>query len=271
MAKAPTTNPKKRSAHEKTMIAYEQPMGERIRSFLRFEYLFDRAHNEINKQDTWSHRTALECLFDVMSLMGASDIKKEIIKELKRHSGTLKALAKHPDVDQTRLENLESEIHYFLNTINIRDSAPGYELKFHEFLSTVRQRSNLPAGACDFDAPNLHFWLQNTPAHRAADLSGWFRSFDIIHHSIALCLNVIRESVKHSKHVAENGFFQLSLLPDLPCQIIQVCVDPYLNVYPEISAGKHRITIRFMMIENSANRPTQTDQNISFRLGLCAI
>lgn len=271
MAKSSATNSKTHTTRKKAMVAYEQPMGERIRSFLRFEYLFERARHEIDKQDTWSHRTALESLFDIMSLMGAGDIKKEIIKELKRHSGTLEGLARHPDVDSSRLQNLQSKIHYFLNTINIRDSSPGYELKFHEFLSTVRQRSSLPAGACHFDAPNLHFWLQNTPARRAADLSGWLGSLDIIGDSIALCLSVVRESVKYSEHVAENGFFQRSLVPGAPCQIIRVFVDQNSNVYPEISAGKHRITVRFMEAENSANRPLQTGQNISFRLGLCTI
>ena len=34
-------------------------------------------------------RTTMEVLIDIMALMGRSDVKKEIIKELERHSVTL--------------------------------------------------------------------------------------------------------------------------------------------------------------------------------------
>ena len=253
------------------VVAYEQPLGERIRSFLRLEYLFRRARHEIAKSDKWSHRTALESLFDLMSLMGRSDVKKEIIKELERHATTLEALAKHPGVDRVRLEEILHQIKHFLGAMNVRDSAPGYELKFHEFLSTVRQRASLPAGTCDFDVPNLHFWLQNPPEQRAEDLARWLASFDIVSDSISLCLTLVRESVQHSDQLAEGGFYQYSLNPGSPCQLIQVVVDRDARVYPEISAGKHRFTIRFMGIPNTAERPIQTDQNVAFQLGVCVI
>src|SRR5262245_44699364 len=70
-------------------VIYEQPLSERIRSFLRLEYLFERARHELTGQDVWSSRTAIEALIDIMSLMGRMDLKKDIIKELERHSNTL--------------------------------------------------------------------------------------------------------------------------------------------------------------------------------------
>ena len=46
-------------------------------------------------------------------------------------------------------------------------------------------------------------------------------------------------------------------------------VPPELRVFPEISAGKHRFTIRFLERGTLDERAHQTARDISFQLVLC--
>ena len=256
---------------ETSYVVYEQPLGERIRSFLRLEYLFDRANHELQGDDLWATRTTIEALIDIMALMGRSDVKKEIIKELERHSSTMGNLSQNPNVDPTRLEEIISKISHFLGVMKVRDNPPGYELRYHEFLSSVRQRSSIPAGTCDFDLPNLHFWLQKPAQQRTQDLTRWLSSFDIVREAVRLCLRLIRESSLTSEELAQEGFYQRSLDASSPCQMIRVVLDSDVAVFPEISAGKHRFTVRFMELETTEHRPVQTGRDVPFRLSCCVI
>ena len=252
-------------------VVYEQPLSERIRSFLRLEYLFDRATHELGRDDPWASRSTMEALIDIMSLMGRSDVKKEIIKELERHSNTFDTLARNPNVDKQMLEEIMSRIQQFLGALKFRDSPPGYELRYHEFLSSVRQRSSIPAGTCDFDLPNLHYWLKTPAEQRARDLSKWLSAFDMVKEAVSLCLKLVRESSSVSQEVAEGGFYQRSLDSGSPCQMIRVALGGEELCFPEISAGRHRFTVRFMELQNPEERPVQTTRSIQFQLTCCVI
>jgi len=259
------------SASPYNPVVYEQPLSERIRSFLRLEYLFDRARHELSRSDPWASRSALEALIDIMALMGRSDVKKEIIKELERHCGTMDALARNPKVDKATLEEVLVQVRHYLGALKFRDSAPGYELKFHDFLSSVRQRSSIPAGTCDFDLPNLHYWLKTPPEQRNRDLVRWLSAFDIVRDAVTLCLSLVRESSTVSSELAESGYYQRSLDAGSPCQMIRVTLEPEELYFPEISAGRHRFTVRFMQLDSPEVRPVQTDKDIPFRLNCCII
>ncbi|TFH44082.1 MAG: cell division protein ZapD, partial [Lysobacterales bacterium] len=68
---------------------YEQPLSERIRTFLRLEHLFAKAQHALTSIDPWSSRATLEAVIDIMAVISRADLKKEMIKELERHAATL--------------------------------------------------------------------------------------------------------------------------------------------------------------------------------------
>ena len=43
-------------------VLYEQPLNERIRSFLRLEYLFQQAAYHLSLQSEWDSRATLTCV-----------------------------------------------------------------------------------------------------------------------------------------------------------------------------------------------------------------
>ena len=88
---------------------------------------------------------------------------------------------------------------------------------------------------------------------------------------MALCLRLVRDSGVSSDEVAQGGMFQRSLESNTPCQMVRVCLPGASEVFPEISAGRHRFTVRFMRQPSPEERPTQCQDDTSFRLVCCVI
>ena len=80
-------------------IIYEQPLNERIRTFLRLEHLFKITNHHIKGNSEWDSRAAITNLLSIVELLGRSDIKSDLVKELERHASTLNSLANNPNVD----------------------------------------------------------------------------------------------------------------------------------------------------------------------------
>ena len=73
----------------KDAIIYEQPLNERIRTFLRLEFLFSQAAQHLHDDSQWGSRNTLTSLLDILSIFGRTDLKTEVLKELERHTATL--------------------------------------------------------------------------------------------------------------------------------------------------------------------------------------
>ncbi len=250
---------------------YEQPLSERIRTFLRLEHLFAKAEHALTSMDPWSSRATLEAVIDIMAVLSRADLKKEMIKELERNAATLRGLSQNPNVDPARLKDVLDAVKGQLASLHNDGNSRGQELRDDDLLSTVRQRSTITAGTCNFDLPALHYWLQASADQRGNDLRNWLHSFDLLNSSVSLCLRLVRESAIATHEVAQSGFFQRTLDTATPCQMIRVCLMEDVRCYPEISAGKHRFTVRFMRPTATRDRPSQTDVDVEFDLHCCVI
>ena len=258
-------------------MCYEHPLNERMRAFLRLEHLFQRFEHQISQcgdgqgNDVWSSRIGLESIIDVLTILARMDIKSELIKELERQAVTFQNLANNPNVDSDRLADILTTTKHSLNVVRSMESIPGAELQQNVLLNTVRQRSSIPAGACGFDIPSFDYWLQGSPTRRKNDLVGWYSAFNNIRGGISLCLRLLRESATMSREQAMGGFFQRVVNKTLPLQLVRVVLLKGTPWYPEISAGRHRFIIRFMVTVAMDKRPTQTEENVEFQLFYCVI
>ncbi len=252
-------------------VIYEQPLSERIRSFLRLEHLFERAQYHLNSGDPWSSRDTLECIIAVQSVLSRADLKKELIKELERYASRLDALSRNPNVDQSRLSDILLKIRSVLQSLRSFDNVIGHELRYNELMNAVKQRNSIPAGTCNFDLPAYHYWLTLPTEQRIRDLRNWLSSFQLLNEAVSLVLNLVRESATETKEVAIAGFFQKTLETATPCQMIRVSLSSEANYFAEISAGRHRFTVRFMRFQDSESRPVQSDEDIEFDLLCCVM
>jgi cell division protein ZapD len=81
----------------------------------------------------------------------------------------------------------------------------------------------------------------------------------------------IRESTDPVRAVASGGFYQQSLELNTPYQLIRIVVPADQGLFPEISAGKHRFTLRFLEQPATGGRAVQTDRDVEFELQCCTL
>lgn len=251
-----------------TQIVFEHPLNERIRTFLRLEHLFEKIEFFIPQYDPWATRVAVEALLDIASITARADIKSEIVKELDRNLATLKRLGSQPNVDPAALERVLAQLRQATGGIQAMAGPVGQTAREDDLLKAVSQRSSLPGGACSFDLPQYHFWLIQSPDRRQSRLEHWLRDLRPAQSAIRLILSLARASANPRDVVAERGFFQESLDPQAPAQLVRIGLNGTHDLYPEVSGHKTRYSIRFLSPE-SRGRPAPVTEDLPFRLTCC--
>lgn len=252
-------------------IIYEQPLNERIRTFLRLEHLFKIINHHIKGSSEWDCRAAVTNLLSIVDLLARSDIKSDLVKELERHASTLNSLADNPNVDRQRLDIIMENINSVLEKIRKPACQPGQNMKQDELISSIKQRSTIPGGSCNFDLPNYHHWLHKAEDERTNDLEFWYDDLRLIYDGLKLSLNMIRNSANPTREKAAAGFYQKPIEPNLSCQLIRIILPIECRYFPEISGGKHRFTVRFMEQQSTGTRPVQAQEDIEFELHCCIL
>jgi cell division protein ZapD len=252
-------------------VLYEHPLNERVRTFLRLEYLFSQAAHHVKCASEWDSRAALTCILEILSIFGNANLKSEVLKELERHASGLKRLEHNPDIDIRQLTGLLDVIGNHIDNLHRINGQVGSELKSSEFLISIRQRSAIPGGTCDFDLPAFHYWLQQPAQDRTDDLYRWLNSFDAIGQAIQFILKLTRESTTLGPAIADDGVYQKTLDPNLPYQLVRIALPAGSPYFAELSGGRHRFTARFLNFSTIENRASQTDEDVEFKLACCVI
>jgi cell division protein ZapD len=144
-------------------------------------------------------------------------------------------------------------------------------LKESEFLNSIKNRLAVPGGTCQFDLPSYHAWLMHPYPRRARDLQGWLAELKPLKETIALLMALTRESALPTREVAQQGVYQRNFDTTVLSPMVRVMVPAPAGVFPEISAGKHRMTIRFLERHDANARPQQTKRDIGFKLVCCQL
>ena len=251
-------------------IIYEQPLNERMRTFMRLEQLYARCAYYLEKENPLDSHYALITLLELVGLTSRGDLKQELIKEVKRQLANLQQLVNITSLDQNKLDKLLNGHNQLINQL---DSLPGQLLNYlkdHDFISSIKQRSAIPGGTCDFDLPAYRYWLTQTAAKRQTAIKAWLSPFDVINQTTVHCLNLIRDSAETENCLAHHGFFQRTLDQTQPHQLLRILIQKTHQCFPEISAGKHRFSIRFLQQTDPNQYPKQARQDIQFKLVCCA-
>jgi cell division protein ZapD len=252
-------------------IIFEQPLNERIRICLRIETLMKRFHYFTSLKGDWSGYAALLGVIEITSLLERVDLKQELMKELERQHSALKSLSEHKEVDKPKLTLLLSQQKHVLERLHQLNGKAGEHLKRNDFLLAIKQRTSIPGGNCDFDLPELRFWLNQDHAKRVLDLERWSGPYLELESAIKLALGVIRDSAMPEKVIAEKGFFDQTLDPKQPNQLLRISIPASEIIYPEVSAGKHRYSVRFLNPLPIDHLPSQIKEDVTFYLTRCSL
>ncbi|HVT37121.1 MAG TPA: cell division protein ZapD, partial [Nevskiaceae bacterium] len=222
-------------------VTFEQPLTERVRTFLRLEFLFAQHRHHQADHDGFGIRATLHALLDILTVLSRSDLKNEILKELTDRHVALTKLAARPGVDQERLQLILKDITASVNGLQqLATQFAASVLRDNDFLTAVMNRSTIPGGTCAFDLPVYHYWLSQPYEIVERNLSSWFADIKPFEQAILLYLRLLRSSVEPQEAVAQGGIYMQT--PPGPCSLLRVHVPMDAHVYPEISAGKHRFT-----------------------------
>ena len=255
----------------KEYLSYEQPLNERVRAFLRLEKLFQQFSFHVKHGSIWNSPVAIESINELQTFTARSDIKLEALKELERQHTRLERLAKRPQIDQSQLLSVLQKQKNLIEKLQAITGGSDKEKQQPELLTAIKQKSSVPGCICDFDLPAYQFWLSRPEQVRTAHLETWFKRFSTMDKSVHLILDILRHSVEETEEHAPNGFYQKSLDTNQKIQLLIIGVPKGSNYYPEISAGKHRFSVRFMTNDDPSKRPEQSNEDIDFKLRMCAI
>lgn len=254
------------------IIIYEQPLNEHIRVCLRLEHLFEQVLIHIDNTNEWASRTAILTLLETVNVIDRPDLKAKLTKALTQHAATLTQLEVLPQVDNLKLKTILADLDKLIDQLYATQGKIGQNLRSNEFLNTIRQHLYNPGGAVNFSNPALQLWLQKPSVNRISDLKIWFKEFDLIRDVVNILLQLTRQSSLPSEKYADKGFYQQALDPRALCEMVRVAVSMDANLYPEISVGRHRLSVRFLEPNcHDIGRSKQCDYNIKFKLTCCAL
>ncbi|MGB6242395.1 MAG: cell division protein ZapD [Castellaniella sp.] len=248
------------------MILYEYPCNERVRTLLRVEYLFDRLFYFMRGEDAHHHQIAMAALFDLLDVCERADVRTAVLQDLDRHRSALSALREHPGVDRTTVDNLLDEIQA-VSAALAGQGRIGQCLRDNEWLASLRGRITMPGGSSSVDLPSYYAWQIKAPDARMHDLQGWIDPLLPLHRAMALILQLLRDAGDARDQMASQGAYQ-EMLGGKTFQLLRVWVDPQLQVFPEISANKYVIWVRFSAQDNVL-KPQPVSRDIAFRLARC--
>lgn len=138
-----------------TELVYEQPLNEKIRSYLRLEYLDKQLQSNLNHDH--QHRCFYP-LFSLCELSERCDYRNEVLKDIERH---LLQLSKWQELDHVDHQQIDLYINALTQAREPLQKPErfGSQLKQDRFISALRQRFGMPGACCNFDLPQLHYWL----------------------------------------------------------------------------------------------------------------
>jgi len=250
-------------------VVYEQPLGERMRTFLRLEYLYQQLLFSMERQSPWATRTAMSSLLDIVAILSRGDMRKDVIKELERQIYIFDRFQNTPAVDEGRLDDVMQSLQALRNKLNFIGPQYLTALRENEFLNSVKHRSSIPGGTCEFDLPDFSFWLRKPYERRLEDMREWTENIRPLCEAAGQLLWLLRNSGQTVAQVAVKGVFQYTLGRDMTAGLLRVTLAPGYQSFPEISGSRHRFTIRFMEWASVGERATQSTHDIPFNLTIC--
>ncbi len=250
-------------------IFYEQPLIERMRTFMRLEFLYQQLLYNSESESDWASRATISTLLDILAILSRGDVRGDVHKELDHQLSLMERYLALPDVDKKRLETLLGNLED--SRKSLLEAGPGYlqPLKESEFLSSVKHRSAIPGGTCEFDLPVYNHWLRQPFDRRKQDLDAWVSSVRPLCDAVLELLWLIRESGQPTDEIATNGMFQNMVKKGEQCRLLRIGVQAGSALFPEISGSQHRFTVRFLKWTTVESRAVQTTRDVSFQLSIC--
>ncbi|MEI6227960.1 MAG: cell division protein ZapD [Methylophilaceae bacterium] len=250
------------------MPSYDYPFNERIRTLLRVEDLFAKVLYNVEAGNEYQHHCALLSLLQILDVIDRAELKLDLLQELDRQRTAMTALRGNPDISAKTLETILADIDMASDALRAETTKLGQTLRSNEWLMSIKQRAGIPGGVCEFDLPSYHYWLGLGETRRRQDFDSWLKPLLPMHKAIGIILHILRGSGATTHLIASNGSYQQMLGGAKPAQMLRVVLADNITCFPEVSANKYAINIRFSTLE-SGQKPQKYEIDVKFSLTLC--
>ncbi|WP_351079344.1 cell division protein ZapD [Shewanella sp. CAL98-MNA-CIBAN-0140] len=242
-----------------TDLIYEQPLNEKIRSYLRIENL--ALQLKLHAEQDNQHQ-CFAPLFSLAELTERCDYRTDILKDIDKQIQLISHWRTNSNVDNAQVDQLTERLIALKSPLQAQERI-GCSLKQDKFICSLRQRFNMTGAYCNFDFPQLHFWLDKDWQYRQQDIENWRMQFQPLLAPIMLLLELIRTTADFSLCQAPVGFYQGS--SPQPLSLIRVKINPNQNCYPTISGNRNRYAIHFVDFDLHRH----TSETVEFSLATC--
>ncbi|OUX18338.1 MAG: hypothetical protein CBE17_02210 [Gammaproteobacteria bacterium TMED257] len=244
---------------------YEEPVQEKIRKFIKIEFLFNKLFYFKHKENKHDNYIALLALCELYEILSRSDIKSELIREIENQNHYFKKIKEIPEANSEKLSSILEKQKVLLQLIH------GIESNYLEYLEndilfkTIAKNSINP-----LQPTSVEFWLSRDIVLRENQINLWTEPLLFIKKSVDFILEVIRKSGRFEDKLAEKGFFIEKLDPKKNILLIRITLTSDLYYYPQISVGKQRLNIMFMS-KDDKNNLISHKEDVAFILTTCVL
>ena len=221
------------------MIKIEFPITEKIRKYLKLEYLFNQYDFFIKqKHNKYISNVIFNIIFKLNANAARADIKVELINDLQRIANKYK----HHDEEATKLKKRLEKINSFSS----------YSLNSNKMMQELKVRSESPIGINDIDFSKYKIWneLQNTRS-RNMFYKNLSKDLLAIKESIYFILRIIRKQTSKENLIANDMMAQIKLDPLIRFDLLTISLKTIVSYEASISANKYAININFTHPEDT--------------------
>lgn len=245
-----------------TTVLFEYPLNEKMRTWLRIEFLLKQLSASQNIVDHLGALTFFRNAAELLDVFERGELRTEILKELERQQQKLRSWAELPGVDITLVNALSSDLRK-RNDALMAAPRMGQVLREDRMIGLVRQRLSIPGGCCSFDLPTLHIWLHVEQSVRDRQVSKWLSSLEPIRAALTTILDLIRQAGIFRNHTSLNGFFQDNAESS---DLLRLQLKLEDSLYPQVSGHKSRYAIRFLPLDSENG---EVPARLDFELACC--
>jgi cell division protein ZapD len=252
-----------------TLVLYEYPFNESVRTMLRLEHLFDRLGQLTARDAPVDHHYAIATMFEIIDVASRADLKSDLLKDLERQKSLLNGYRGNPSISEELLDGVVAKIDHAFDGLNNLDGKAGHKLTTNEWLMSIRSRINIPGGTCEFDLPAYYAWQQFDAKRRRADLMLWMTTLMPVAEALNVLLSLVRDTGVPHRVAAPMGVYQQTLPAGRMYHLLRLRIDPAEGLIPEISGHRLMVSVRLMRQDGEGRlKPANADS--TFELTLCA-
>ncbi|MGV3345368.1 cell division protein ZapD [Enterobacteriaceae bacterium LUAb1] len=245
-----------------TTVLFEHPLNEKIRTWLRIEFLLSQLHACPQITDHFSALSFFRNLSELLDIFERSELRTDILKELDKQQQKMQAWRNVSGVDADVVNALSDKLQHCASVLS-RAPRIGQPLRDDRLISLVRQRMSIPGGCCSFDLPVLHIWLHMPQKIRDEKVNQWLEALSPLTDALALVMELIRQSGTFRTQASLNGFYQDNAEGSDLLRLQLVLKEA---LYPQISGHKMRYAIRFLPVDSERG---EIPERFDFQLACC--